>query len=143
MKRRLQLTLPSLKPLVFSLLSLFSPSSSGSAPSSAQTKSNLLDLARRLRRLRPVLVTYWLRWSLNSLPASSRLHDNGLSNCHFSSSIACDALYLIACERPFCLAHQNLHTIDPCCASSHLYGQVQICLCLHLVYNVRSFLIWM
>ena len=148
-KRRLQLTFHSLRGFssICSISSYLSPSAlpfSFLFPSSSSrsvvdptrhTRSKKVvdptrhtifqDLEKQLRRLRPVLVSCWLRWSLNSLPTAGRLHDNGFSVCPFCCSSACDASHLIACERPFRLAHRLLGTFDPCKDLSHPYKQVQ------------------
>ena len=58
----------------------------------------------KLRRTRPVLVVCWLRWMLNSLPTSSRLHDNGFSACPCCGDVCDDIRHLISCDTVFKIA---------------------------------------
>ena len=62
------------------------------------------SLVTYLRGVRPVLVCSWLRWALNSLPTSSRLHDSGFSRRRFCNGLSDNIRHVIECEAPFRVA---------------------------------------
>ena len=49
-------------------------------------------------KLRPLLVFSFLRWTLNSLPTASRLHDDGHSSCPFCGSLDAKTSHLAECN---------------------------------------------
>ena len=51
----------------------------------------------QLRKTRPVLVTCWLRWALNSIPTSFRLHDGQHTTCPFCNADDDDITHLLQC----------------------------------------------
>ena len=75
--------------LTFSVLADFPPSRVG----------KMLEFAlSRFRHLRPVLVSAWLRFALNSLPTSRRLHDGKDSRCPWCGLDDVDCQHILQCN---------------------------------------------
>ena len=74
---------------------------------------------KRLKQLRPVLVSCVLRWFLNAIPMASRMHDDSFDACPFCGSPHVKLNHLLSCERPFRLL------VKPCLYLSwHVDGPV-------------------
>ena len=106
-------------------------------------RANICRTITLLRRSRPVLICTWIRFALNSLPTSSRIHDHLLSSCPACANSSDHVRHIMSCWMLFSCAWNVLISRRPfvrrACningCGAHLFGLAAEC---HLHCNTET-----